>query len=74
MQFDTILVNILLPVILHLLERGIARCLAPGGSLVFAGVIADQEPQLRAALAEQRLAVAQRFQQGDWVAFVVRQA
>jgi ribosomal protein L11 methyltransferase len=69
-QFEVILVNILLPVILDLLKRDLARYLAPGGRMLFAGVIADQEPQLQAALAEQKLAAERKLQQGDWVAFV----
>ncbi len=72
--FDVILVNILLPVIVDLLKRGLARSLAPAGRMLLAGVIADQETQLRAALAEQQLAVEARYQQGDWVAFVVTSA
>jgi ribosomal protein L11 methyltransferase len=70
-QFDVILVNILLPVILDLLERDLARYLAPGGHLILAGVIAEQEPQLQEALDRHDLAVERQLPQGDWVAFVV---
>jgi ribosomal protein L11 methyltransferase len=70
-QFDVILVNILLPVILDLLDRDLARYLAPGGHLILAGVIAEQEPQLREALDPHGLVVARQLAQGDWVAFVV---
>ena len=65
-----ILVNILLPIILDLLDRGLARYLAPGGRMILAGVIADQEPQLREALARHGLSVHRQLEQGDWVALV----
>lgn len=68
--FDVILVNILLPVILDLLGRGLAGHLAPGGRMILAGVIADQEAQLVEALARQGLVVEQNLPQGDWVAFL----
>jgi ribosomal protein L11 methyltransferase len=67
-SFDVILVNILLPVIVELLDGGLARCLAPGGRMILSGVIAEQEPQLLVALSEHGLALAGRLQQGDWIA------
>jgi ribosomal protein L11 methylase PrmA len=36
--------------------------------MILSGVIAEQEPQLLAALSEHGLAVARRLQQGDWIA------
>ncbi len=70
-QFDVILVNILVHVIVGLLDRGLARFLAPGGRIILAGVIADQEPQLADALVRHNLIVSRKLDQGDWVAFVV---
>jgi ribosomal protein L11 methyltransferase len=71
MRFDVILVNILLPVILELLDAGLARHLSPDGCMILAGVVADQGPQLSEALAFHHLRVVRRLQQGDWVAFLV---
>ncbi len=73
-QFDAILVNILVHVIIALLDRGLSRFLAPGGRMILAGVIAEQEPQLAEALARHGLSVARKLEQGDWVAFVVEKA
>ncbi len=75
-QFDVILVNILVHVIIGLLDRGLGRFLAapghtPAGRMILAGVIAEQEPQLVESLARHGLAAARKLEQGDWVAFIV---
>ncbi len=68
--WDVILVNILPHVILALLETGLHTYLAPGGRMIFAGIIEEREPEVRAALAEHGLTVVDRLGQGDWVALV----
>ncbi len=65
-----VLVNILAPVIIQLLDEGLADLLAPGGMLVLSGLIAEQVPEVEAALHRQALGVIERSQSGDWVALV----
>lgn len=69
--WDLILVNILPHVILALLERGLHEYMAYGGRMVFAGIIEAREDEVRAALAERRLAVLDRLVSEDWIALVV---
>jgi ribosomal protein L11 methyltransferase len=69
-SWQLLLVNILLPVILELLDRGLARHLAPGGRMVLGGLIADQRPQLVEALHRHRLRLEQERNQGDWLGAV----
>lgn len=66
--FDVVLANIVAPVLQVIAPQLRAR-LAPRGSLVVAGIIADAEAATREALG---LDVAERDQQGDWVSLVLR--
>ncbi len=65
--WDVIVINILPHVIVALLEAGIHDHLAPGGRLILAGIIQEREKDVRVALAEHGLAVADRLVEGDWV-------
>lgn len=70
--WDVILVNILPHVIIALLEAGLHTYLAPGShsAMIFAGIIEEREPEVRAALAEHGLKVVRRLGSGDWVSLV----
>jgi ribosomal protein L11 methyltransferase len=69
-RWDVILVNILPHVIVSLLNEGLVDYLAPGGSLLLAGIIEEREPDVLAALAAHGLARRRRYRQEDWVALV----
>jgi ribosomal protein L11 methyltransferase len=69
--WDVLLVNILPHVIIALLDQGLANHLAPGGKMIFAGIIEEREPDLRQYLAGRGLKVARRLTQGDWVSLTV---
>ena len=72
-EFDLVVINILAPVI-----AGMARALAahtrPGGVLVAAGLIDNQEQDVLAALQAQGLVLTGRSQEQDWVCLVSRRA
>lgn len=65
--WDVILVNILPNVIIALLDAGLGSHLASGGRMILAGIIAEREPEVRAALAAHGLGVVQQALRGDWV-------
>lgn len=71
-QADVLLANILAPVIIRLLEGGLAGLLAENGVMILSGILAEQEAEVRAALAQQALKVMDRRQAGDWVGLVAR--
>jgi ribosomal protein L11 methyltransferase len=50
----------------------IAASIAPGGWLVFSGVLREQEAEVVAALEKQRLRVEQIVRKGKWIAGVAR--
>jgi ribosomal protein L11 methyltransferase len=68
--WNVILVNILPHIIIALLDAGLHTYLAPAGRMIFAGIIQEREPEVRAALAEHGLHVTRRLADSDWVALV----
>jgi ribosomal protein L11 methyltransferase len=69
-RYDLVVVNILARVIADMLREGLGAYLEPGGKLVAAGIIADQEAQVNEALRHGELALSERQQRGDWVCLV----
>lgn len=65
-----VLANILAPVIIRLLEAGLADLVEPGGALVLSGILAGQEASVLEAIQAQNLSLQERAQSGDWVALV----
>jgi ribosomal protein L11 methyltransferase len=75
-----VLANILAPVLIRLLDQGLAELLTPGGILVLSGILEEQwqgregDPSMQDALKEHHLQVRQIAQRGDWVALAVSPA
>jgi ribosomal protein L11 methyltransferase len=67
-QAPLVLANILAPVIIRLLDEGLARLVAPGGWLVLSGILQEQAAEVQAALEKAGLHLLERRQIGDWVA------
>ena len=65
--YDLVLVNILAPVIVEMAGRGLAERLAPGGVLIVAGLLAEQEREVTDALGRAGLSIVGRRQIDDWV-------
>jgi ribosomal protein L11 methyltransferase len=71
-QAPLVLANILAPVIVQLMQDGLAELLAPGGSLVLSGILAEQCEDVEAALQAHGLRRVDRRQEGDWVALLAQ--
>lgn len=69
-QAPVVLVNILAPVIVRLLDEGLAQLLAEDGNLVLAGILAEQAAEVRAAAQRNSLELVEQRQLEDWVALV----
>lgn len=67
--FDLIVANIIARVLVAL-APDMAGALAPGGTLIASGIIAEREPEVAEAFAAAGLAARERRQEGDWVALV----
>jgi len=72
-SYHLVVVNILSRVIVEMMQEGLANRVRPGGRLITAGIIADQEPEVVAALEQKSLALVERRQTGDWVCLVAGQ-
>jgi ribosomal protein L11 methyltransferase len=69
--FDLVLANIIARVIIALASE-IRAQMKPGARLVTSGIIAEREPDTRAALEQAGLVFERRLEEGDWRAFVHR--
>ncbi|MBN1317169.1 MAG: 50S ribosomal protein L11 methyltransferase [Anaerolineales bacterium] len=69
--WDIVLVNILAPVIMEMLERGLLQRVRPGGLLVFAGIIEGQDTQIIDVLESSGFSVDKRIKK-DWVLLTAR--
>jgi ribosomal protein L11 methyltransferase len=63
-----VLANILAPVIIRLLDDGLAHLLDPGGVLVISGILDEQAGEVEGALRAHGLPLLERRQIADWVA------
>jgi ribosomal protein L11 methyltransferase len=67
---DLVVVNILAKVIIEMIQEGLATRVCPGGILVAAGIITEQEKQVLAAMEQQGLVLARKKQRDDWVCLI----
>jgi len=71
-QAPLVLANILAPVIVRLFDGGLGELVAPGGTLVLSGILAEQAAGVEEAARRQGFATVDRKQMGDWSALVER--
>jgi len=70
--YDLVVINILARVIIDMVQGGLATRLRPGGTLVAAGIIADQEAAVVTSLEKEAVALVERLQREDWVCLVAQ--
>jgi ribosomal protein L11 methyltransferase len=66
-QAPLVLANILAPVIIRLFAAGLARLVAPGGTLVLSGILDAQAPEVIAAAEAEGLRFVEQRAITDWV-------
>ena len=71
-QGELVYANILAPVLVRLLDEGLGELVSPGGWLVLSGILAEQSPEVEAALIPHGLKLLERRQSGDWVALAAQ--
>jgi ribosomal protein L11 methyltransferase len=71
--YQVVLVNILAKVIINLLGQGLAKTVAPGGVILFSGILDHQAPNVITAIQAAGLTVIEQRTIGDWVAIAARQ-
>ena len=72
-RWDSVLVNILAPVIISLLgESGLLRYVADGGRLILSGIIEEQSAEVKEAIATAGGELCRTLVTRDWVTYVVK--
>ena len=71
-QADLVVANILAPVLVRLLEQGLAKLMAEGGVLILSGILAEQEDEMKRALNEAGLQVSGERRIEDWLGLAAR--
>lgn len=69
---DILFANILAPVIIRLLDQGMADLLYENGVMILSGILAEQEDDVRATLKQHGLGVRSRRQVGDWIGLLAQ--
>jgi ribosomal protein L11 methyltransferase len=64
---DLVLANILAPVLVRLLDQGLAKLMKEGGVLILSGILEEQEREMRRALDQARLKVIEERRIEDWL-------
>ena len=71
-QAPLVVANILAPVLLRLLEAGLADLVTEGGALILSGILAEQGKAVLEAARRRGLKLKERRQMGDWVALALQ--
>jgi ribosomal protein L11 methyltransferase len=66
-----VLANILAPVIVRLLDAGLADLIEENGAIILSGILQEQEQNVVEAARTKGLRMIERRQMGDWVAMVM---
>jgi ribosomal protein L11 methyltransferase len=69
-----VIANILAPILIRLLDAGLANLLTPDGRLVLSGIMDLHIEDMHSALEKHSLVIEKQVQHNDWFAFQVRQA
>jgi ribosomal protein L11 methyltransferase len=73
-QGELVFANILAPVLVRLLDEGLGELVSLGGWLVLSGILAEQSPDVEAALSRHGFTLHERRQSGDWMALAAQWA
>jgi ribosomal protein L11 methyltransferase len=66
-QAPLVLANILAPIIVRLLDGGLADLVAPGGTIILSGILREQAVSVQQAAEGRGLKLAERRLLGDWM-------
>jgi ribosomal protein L11 methyltransferase len=69
-SYDLVAVNILARVIIEMMHQGLGTRVKSGGKIIAAGIILDQESDVKSAMEQEGFAVVDRRRRDDWVCLV----
>lgn len=71
-QADVVVANILAPVLIRLLDEGLAKLVKPGGALILSGILAEQEGEMKTALEKKKLKIIEERHIEDWLGLIIQ--
>jgi ribosomal protein L11 methyltransferase len=71
-QARIVLANILAPILVDSLDKGMGQLVLPEGCLILSGVLAEQSPEVEQALINHGFQGIDKRQVGDWVALAAQ--
>jgi ribosomal protein L11 methyltransferase len=71
-QADLIVANILAPVLLRLLDEGLARLVQSDGKLILSGILAEQEGEMKKKLETHQLSIIEEDRIDDWLGLLIQ--
>jgi ribosomal protein L11 methyltransferase len=71
-QANLVIANILAPVLLRLLDDGLAKLIHSGGKLILSGILAEQEGEMEKKLESQHLSIVEEERIDDWLGIAVQ--
>jgi len=69
-----VIANILAPIIIRLLDDGLAKLAEPGGTVILSGILVEQEKKVLEAAQASGLKMNEQKKIGDWVALSLSKA
>lgn len=70
-QADVVVANILAPVLIRLLDVGLAKLMKPDAVLLLSGILVEQAAEMRGAINKYELDVVSEERMGDWIAYAL---
>ncbi len=69
---NLVLANILAPILIKLLDKGLGELVLPDGWLILSGILEEQSSDVELALQDHGFHLADKRQTGDWVALAAQ--
>ncbi|MEX1247588.1 MAG: 50S ribosomal protein L11 methyltransferase [Anaerolineales bacterium] len=70
-QADVVVANILAPVLIRLLDVGLAKLMKLDAVLLLSGILVEQAAEMRGAINKYELDVVSEERMGDWIAYAL---
>ncbi|HLD93990.1 MAG TPA: 50S ribosomal protein L11 methyltransferase [Anaerolineales bacterium] len=69
---DVVVANILAPVLIRLLNQGLASLIKPDGELILSGILAEQEAEMKKSLEKKNLHIIEERRIEDWLGIATK--
>jgi ribosomal protein L11 methyltransferase len=71
-QANVVVANILAPILIRLMDSGLAKLMQQGGVLLLSGILAEQEGEMKTSLQKHNLEIVEEQRIEDWLGIAVQ--